>query len=320
MPPNLKKRVAMTVLRECTCTGPGWIYKGYRREQVPWLYWEECTAPSWICNGYRREQAGVMAVLREMYSPRVGSIKVQEKNSCHYCTERNVQLTAHKNSQRVDLFGLKEHVPWLYWEGCAVYCTSHSQRLDLLVLKKRTGVMTILRGMYSVLHITQPKVGSIRVKEKNRCHGCSVRNVHCTVYCISHSQRLDLLGLRKRKGAKAVLRGMYSYCPSHSQRLDLFLWGMYTTLYSVLHITQPKVGSIRVKEKNRCHGCTERTVQCTAHNTAKRLDLLGLRKRTGAMAVLRGLYSTVYCTPHSQRLDLLGFRKRTGAMAVLRGL
>jgi hypothetical protein len=45
-------------------------------------------------------------------------------------------------------------------------------------VKKRTGVMAVLRGMYSVLHTTQPKVGSIRVK--------------------------------KRTGAMAVLRGMYS--------------------------------------------------------------------------------------------------------------
>ncbi len=122
-----------------------------------------------------------------------------------------------------------------------MYCTSHSQRLDLLGLRKRTGAM---REMYSLLHTTQPKVGSIRVKKKKRYQGCSERNVQLLPIT---RQRLDLLGLRKRTGAIAVLKG----------------------LYSVLHITQPKVGSIRVKEKNRCHHCTERAVQCTAHHTAK---------------------------------------------------
>ncbi len=147
-------------------------------------------------------------------------------------------------------------VPWLYWEGCTVYCTSHSLMLDLLGLRKRTGAMTVLRGLSSVLHITQPKVGSCRVKEKNRWHDCSgmYSLLHTTqpkvwsfrvkeknrrhgsglkkrTRAMAHSQRLDLLGLRKRKGAMAELRGLYSH----------------------------------------------------------RLELLGLRKRTGAMAVLRGL-------------------------------
>ena len=40
-------------------------------------------------------------------------------------------------------------------------------------------------------------------------------------------------------------------------------------MYTVLHTTQPKVGSIRVKEKNMSHDCTERKVQFTAHNTDK---------------------------------------------------
>jgi hypothetical protein len=156
--------------------------------------------------------------------------------------------------------------------------------------------MAVLRGMYNLLHITQPKVGSIRIKEKNRCHGCTERNVQCTshhttirvkernrchvfleectVTAHNIAKRLDLLGLRKETGAMAVLTGMSS----------------------VLHIAQPKVGSIRIKEKNRCHGCIEMNVQCTAHHTAKRLDLLGLRKSTGAMAVLKGLYGVLHIT------------------------
>ncbi len=47
-----------------------------------------------------------------------------------------------------------------------MYCTLHSQRLDLLGLRKRTGAMAVLRGMYSVLHTTQPKAESIRVKKR----------------------------------------------------------------------------------------------------------------------------------------------------------
>jgi hypothetical protein len=37
--------------------------------------------------------------------------------------------------------------------------------------------MTVLRGKYSLLHTTQTKVASNRVKEKNRCHGCTERAV-----------------------------------------------------------------------------------------------------------------------------------------------
>ncbi len=179
-----------------------------------------------------------------------------------------------------------------------------------------------------VLYITQPKDGSIIVREKNKCHGCTEKNVLCTVYCTSHNHRLDLLGLRKRTGAIAVLRGLYNprvdISGLRKRTCAMTVLTVLRGMYSLLHTTQPKVGSIRVKEKNRCHGCTERNVQCTVYCTphSQRLDLLGLRKRTGAMTVLRGLYSVLHSAhaSQSQRLDLLGLRKRTGAVAVLRGL
>ncbi len=47
MPPNLKKTAPVAVLKEWT--GPGWIYQGYRREQVPWP-WPWRTERIVMCN------------------------------------------------------------------------------------------------------------------------------------------------------------------------------------------------------------------------------------------------------------------------------
>jgi hypothetical protein len=78
---------------------------------------------------------------------------------------------------RVDQSKLKKSTGVL-----AVLRRMYSPAVDLSGLKKRTGAMTVLRGIYSALHITQSKGGSLRAKEKNRCHDCSERNVQCTAH------------------------------------------------------------------------------------------------------------------------------------------
>jgi hypothetical protein len=40
-------------------------------------------------SGFKKRTGGI-TLLREMYCPRYGSIRVEEKNSCFRCTERNV--------------------------------------------------------------------------------------------------------------------------------------------------------------------------------------------------------------------------------------
>ncbi len=95
----------------------------------------------------------------------------------------------------------------------AVLKGMYSPRVDLSELKKRTGAMTVLRGLASVLHITQPKVGSIRLKEKNRCHGCTKRNVQ---YSVLHTTQPKVGSIRdKEKNRYHGCTGRNVQCTAH---------------------------------------------------------------------------------------------------------